>query len=131
MAYDSTKTAKNEEQRKDDQPVVTGNLFDQLGYEAFAIHLLLTAPTDLTKAWAATTKDSQVPEVMDKHLPDLPFTTDGAKAVRNLAQELWSARNAFLGVGQHAGVGIYGGSEPHPEVGHLKKIIDAMKGIPK
>jgi hypothetical protein len=130
MSNDSIKAAK-EPETKDDQPVVAGNLFDLIGYEAFAIHLMLTAPTDLAKAWGATTKDTQVPAVMDQHLPNLTLSIDGAKAVRMLGQELWSARNAFLGVGQHAGVGIYGGSEPHPELNHLRKIIDALKVIPK
>jgi hypothetical protein len=128
MSTDPTKTVKKEEQTKDDQGGAARSLFDEIGFEAFAIHLLLTSPTDLTKAWARTDTKPEGDNAIEAHLPSLTaLSDDGKRALRDVAAQLWSARAAFHGVGQHAGTSIYGGSEPHPDGPQANEIIRRIK----
>jgi hypothetical protein len=95
----------------------------------FALHLLLTAPTDVAKAWAEGKTVNASEEAMKKELAGLGLSADGEALLLKSARRFWVVRNVFRGVGQGAGLDMYSGSEPHPSRDEAIAIIAKLRAM--
>jgi hypothetical protein len=101
----------------------------ELGYEVFALHLLLTAPTDLAKAWAEGKTEQESDDAVQRELAGLGLTQEAEALLLKSARRFWVVRNVFRGVGQGVGKDMYSGSEPHPSRKEAIAIIAKLQGM--